>query len=53
MLVMGVVADVVDVETFSKGDAERAGFVECKARQATRVLMPMHTFNGYPYMGAM
>jgi hypothetical protein len=53
MLVMGVVADVVDVGAFSEGDAERAGFDECKARQATRSLMPKHTIDGYVYMEAM
>jgi hypothetical protein len=35
MLVMGVVADVVDVGIFSDGDGERAGIDECKEREAT------------------
>ena len=46
MLVMGV----VDVETFSEGEAERAGFDECKVRQATR---GFDALNGCLYMGAM
>lgn len=53
MLVMGVVADVLDVGTFSEGDGEEAGFDECKERQATRDLIPMHTINGCLYMEAM
>jgi len=36
MLVMGAVADVADVGTFSEGDGERAGFDECKERQAVK-----------------
>ena len=36
MLVMGVVADVVDVGIFSDEDGERAGIDECKKRQATQ-----------------
>lgn len=39
MLVMGVVAEVVDVGILSDGDGERAGIDECKERQAT------HSFN--------
>ena len=53
MLVMGTVADVVDVGTFSEGDGERAGFDECKERQATRGLIPMHTINGCLCIEAM
>jgi len=36
MLVMGVMADVVDVGVFSEGDGERAGFDECKEREAAK-----------------
>jgi hypothetical protein len=42
MLVMGVVADVVDVGILSEGDGERAGFDECKEREATPSSMSMH-----------
>jgi hypothetical protein len=36
MLVIGVVADVVEVGMLSEGDGDRAGFDECNERQATR-----------------
>jgi hypothetical protein len=42
MLVMGVMADVVDVGVFSEGDGERAGFDECNEREATPGLISMH-----------
>lgn len=46
MLVMGVVADVVDVGISSDGDGERAGVDECKERQATHSLISMHAVSG-------
>ena len=46
MLVIGTVADVVDVGIFSDGDGERAGLDECKERQATQDLIPMQAING-------
>jgi len=53
MLVMGAVADVADVGTFSEGDGEWAGFDECKERQTTRGLISMYAINDRLYMEAM
>ena len=46
MLVIGVVAEVVDVGIFSDGDGENVGFDPCRERQATQGLIPIHAVSG-------